>query len=79
MTPSQQEQLFAAVRKARPYRPVRWASGYVHGVADQELDRPPNSAYLCLRFRARYPYGWGYFLGYADAVMGSIVPVGHVY
>ena len=63
MTSTEQEALFAKVRKRFPDNHVRWASGYVHGVVDEAEKVGPPREY---REREDY-YAEGYCCGFMDA------------
>ncbi len=75
MTPAEQEKLFSTVFYYYPHESIKWVSGYVHGVMDHGLHRPPNSRYLHEYRNNRDPYANGYFIGYTDSIADDIVPV----
>lgn len=63
MSPGEQVALYEKVRKKYPDRSTQWASGYVHGVADEGERAGPASIYC----RASDAYALGYRSGFADA------------
>ena len=68
MNPAEQEALFLQVRKRFPDAPVLWASGYVHGVVDEDGGQilPPRE----YRERASEDYD-SYAVGYTDGFLDA--------
>lgn len=65
MNPAEQLALFKKVRRKFRWTDERWASGYVHGVVDEELHCRPDKYYVTSL--ANNHYAGGYLQGFTDA------------
>ncbi len=67
LSPEQQEELFALVRKHFPDWNVRKRSGYVHGVLDGAKRDAPKGEYIRgSKKTPPKPYAIGYLYGFLD-------------
>jgi hypothetical protein len=64
MNPQDQEKLFLSLRAIHPQWGVRFCSGYVHGVRDEEKRRTPQVAYIQGAVQKEL-YSTGYLTGFA--------------